>query len=145
MTKYLSYKNKSFLRYNSRLAVSLVQENWDNFATFVDKGIKSGDLQGEAVKLGHYYDEVRDRKRKVNEEFKNLNLSKDEKYIINTSIDILSSVLKKVYDIDKPKSSNRFTSKKLNSVFPVIEMFRGSEIEMENLADHIKNVQKERI
>lgn len=45
-----------------------IQKHWTKFASFVDAGIKSGKLQGKAVKLNYYYDEQRERNEIVKKE-----------------------------------------------------------------------------
>jgi hypothetical protein len=62
---------------------SYIQKNWTKFATFIDKEIKNGNLKGSAVKLNHYYDEQREYKNEVRNEFVNANLTVDQEMLLN--------------------------------------------------------------
>lgn len=68
---FLSSQNiTSFTAKNHNRVNNYIQNNWIKFATFVDKGIKSGILEGKAIKLNTYYDEQREytnqRKQEIN-------------------------------------------------------------------------------
>jgi hypothetical protein len=67
-----------------------IQNNWNKFATFVDKSIKNGIIRGERVKLNSYFDEQVEFRRKCkteestisNEEMKLINIIKNYDNII---------------------------------------------------------------
>ena len=66
----LSQNITSFTSKNHNRVNNYIQNNWIKFASFVDKGLKSGTLEGKAVKLNTYYDEQREynnqRKTEIN-------------------------------------------------------------------------------
>ena len=70
--KFLESQKVDFSHRNHRKVNKYISENWNRFATFVDKGLKSGELKGKDIKLNHYYDERKERKEMVNREYDNI-------------------------------------------------------------------------
>ena len=64
---YLDHKEVKFSKRNHRLVNSYIQENFPDFATFIDKSIKSGRLKGVSVKLNTAYEEARIVSKERNE------------------------------------------------------------------------------
>lgn len=58
-----------FTSRNHRQVNSYIQNNWNKFATFIDKSIKSGKLNGTPVKLNYYYEEERQRREAAQIEY----------------------------------------------------------------------------
>jgi hypothetical protein len=63
-------KITEFTAKNHNRVNNYIQNNWVKFATFIDKGIKSGLLKGKAIKLNYYFDEQREFKNNCKEEIK---------------------------------------------------------------------------
>lgn len=60
-----------------------IEDNWTSFASFVDKGIKSGNLKGVAVRLDYYHEEQREYIKSVKAEFEIVELTMQEISILN--------------------------------------------------------------
>lgn len=60
-----------------------IQKNWVKFASFCDKGIKSKELNGKAVRLNYSFDEQKNYQNKAREEYESLNLTLLQKAILN--------------------------------------------------------------
>jgi hypothetical protein len=60
-----------------------IEKHWNKFASFVDRGIKNGDLKGKPVKLNHHFDEQRERNERIKKEFQDVNLNSEQQRIIN--------------------------------------------------------------
>lgn len=60
-----------------------IENHWEKFCSFVDRGIKNGTLQGKAVKLNTYFDEQREYYNLVNNEFKEANLTPKQQHLLN--------------------------------------------------------------
>lgn len=73
----------NFTSKNHNRVNNYIQNNWIKFAAFCDKGIKSGELNGEAVRLNYSFEEQRNYHNKVKEEFESLNLTPLQKAILN--------------------------------------------------------------
>jgi len=52
----------TFTAKNHNRVNEYIQNNWTKFATFIDKALKAGLLEGERVKLNYYFDEQREFK-----------------------------------------------------------------------------------
>ena len=64
INSYLQHKGiTEFTAKNSTRASQYIQRNWHSWASFIDRSIKNGSLEGKAVKLNHYYDEQEKRKQ----------------------------------------------------------------------------------
>lgn len=68
---------------NGMRAHRYIQANWDKFATFVDKGLKSGRLKGKDIKLNTYYSEQKEYHNKIKAEFESVNLTEKEQELLN--------------------------------------------------------------
>lgn len=60
-----------------------IDRNWNKFATFVDRGIKSGKLKGKDIKLNTYYSEQKEYQNKTKAEFELANLTDEEQELLN--------------------------------------------------------------
>jgi hypothetical protein len=60
-----------------------IEDNWTSFASFVDKGIKSGTLKGVAIRLDYYHEEQREYVKSVKSEFESIELTSQEQEILN--------------------------------------------------------------
>lgn len=93
-----------------------IESNWTKFASFVDRGMKDGVLQGTPVKLNHHFDELRERKAVVAREFEAANLTESEKELIkfirDNGIQAIQSFLMK-NNIKPEKKETGYTSKLL--------------------------------
>lgn len=72
----------NFTSKNHNRVNKYIESNWTKFAAYCDKGLKSGELQGKAVKFNYYYDEQREYKEKVRQEYEALNLTPLQKSIL---------------------------------------------------------------
>jgi len=79
---FLEYRNETFSHKNWLKVNEYIQNHWSQFASFIDISIKNGFIEGKAVKLNYYFDEVRERNEKVNAEFASVNLSPLEKRVL---------------------------------------------------------------
>jgi len=78
---YLEHKN---VKIKGDFKISqYIEDNWTSFASFVDKGIKSGTLKGIAIRLDYYHDEQREYVKAVKSEFENIELTSQEQEILN--------------------------------------------------------------
>ena len=93
-----------------------IEKNWTKFASFVDNGIKNGTLSGQRIKLNSYYQEQKERVNIVKGEFINLELTNEQKLIINhikvNGVSKIQSFLQKQGINPLPKDYS-FTSKQL--------------------------------
>ena len=62
---------------------SYIEKHWTKFASFVDRGIKDGTLQGKAVKLNTYYDEQNEYRNIVKNEYKEAKLTAEQQKILD--------------------------------------------------------------
>jgi|CXWL01.1.fsa_nt_gi hypothetical protein len=62
---------------------SYIEKHWTKFSSFVDKGIKDGTLQGKAVKLNTYFDEVREYSAAVKKELEEVKLSVEQQNVLD--------------------------------------------------------------
>ena len=70
-----------FTAINHNKVNDYIGKNWVNFATFIDKELKSGVIQGKAIKLNTKFDEIEERQKLIDKEF--LLFTKEEKQLIN--------------------------------------------------------------
>ena len=137
---FLESENAPFTPNNVNKVNNYIQSNWTRFSSFIDKSIKSGVLNGHAVKLNTYYDELRDRKNEISSEFEKENLTKEEIKIITLNINewgqVQSFVSKKglVY----PPKNYEYTSKRLQNM-PIITLLRENNLVSELVAVIDKN------
>jgi len=120
---FLKYKG-SDLNPNHVFAVSdFIQNNWESFASFIDRSIKSGAIAGKPVKLNTYFEENRIRKETVGNEYSTL--SPDQRKLINFikkdwgTGKLQSFVTKQGYLI--PQKTNKYTSGWLNNL-PLVDL-----------------------
>lgn len=64
---YLNHKEVKFSKRNHRLVNAYIQENFPDFATFIDQAIKRGDLKGVPVRLNTEYKEAKKASKERNE------------------------------------------------------------------------------
>jgi len=98
--KFLIHCNiTEFNSKNHNRVNNYIENNWNKFANFCDKGIKSGELKGVAVKLNTYFDEQYERNLIVQNEYEEVNLTIEEekvlKYIKKEGIGKVHSFLMK--------------------------------------------------
>lgn len=72
------FNHKNGLKVSNHIA-----NNWTKFASFVDRGLKNGTLNGQRVKLNTEYDRIAEHRRKTKEEFESLNLSDEEELLLD--------------------------------------------------------------
>ena len=70
---FLQHKDiTSFTAKQQHKASNYIQQHWNEFHSFIDLSIKNGSIKGQAIKLNHHYDEERDRKDKMKEEYESI-------------------------------------------------------------------------
>jgi hypothetical protein len=129
---FLEYKETRINPKNHFVASAFVQQHWNQFATFVDQKIRSGDLKGHAVKLNSYYDELEERREQIKQEYAELpfELSKDELRIIRLERHELSPIHSLIgkAGLKTPKSDVNFVSKRLQRGIPLILLLRENNL-----------------
>jgi hypothetical protein len=87
---------------NHKKVNDYIQNNWNKFATFVDKSLKDGVVQGERIKLNTYFDEQKEfrDKCKIEESI----ISNEEMHLIN--------IIKKYDDIIQFNKCHSFLNKR---------------------------------
>lgn len=119
---FLKSENCDFEAKHHNRVNTYIEKHWVRFASFVDKGIKDGTLQGRAVKLNTYFDEAREYRKVVMNEFKEVNLTPEQQkmldHIRRNGIGKLHSVMAKA-GIQPVKKNYDFKSKNLQWL-PVI-------------------------
>jgi hypothetical protein len=122
---FLEHCGKKCSYRDYRNASDYIQANWNRFATFIDKALLSGELKGQRVKLNTYYEEQAERNREIAQEFKSVELSKEEKAILNIpshEFGVVHSVIAKA-GFKSPQKEYSYTSKKLQNM-PLILLLR---------------------
>lgn len=79
---YLQHKGVSFSKRNQHLRNDFIQDNWTSFASWVDKGIKSGKLNGKDVRLNYSFAEQREYKDRVKQEHESVKPTQDEEMLL---------------------------------------------------------------
>lgn len=128
-----------FTSKNHNRVNDFIEANWNRFATFVDKGIKSGELKGQAIKLNTYFSEKRERDQTARDEFKSLNLSKGEIFIINLErheFSPIDSILSK-NGLNRPSNDLSYTSKKLQRL-PILRLLQENNL-LEQAIEAVKS------
>lgn len=70
VAKYLQYRNVTDFKPKQHEKVNnYINNNWNNFANFIDKSLKSGTIKGKPCKLNTYFGERREYNIKVSDEF----------------------------------------------------------------------------
>ena len=100
-----------------------IQENWEKFCSFVDRGLKNKTLHGQRVKLNSYFDEQKQYKEAVRAEFEALNLTQEQKKLLsyirhNGASQIHSFLQKNGYSV--PKKEMSYHSKTLRFL-PIVD------------------------
>jgi hypothetical protein len=94
-----------------------IQANWTRFCSWVDKGLREGTLNGKSVKLNTYYDEIKERQAEIFEEYRSLNLSKEQEELLNIvfedNFQSAQSFLSKIKNTIIEKKNQTYTSNKL--------------------------------
>jgi len=112
---YLKYKE---VKIKGDFKISeYIENNWTSFASFIDKGIKSGDLKGVAIRLDYHHEEQREYIKSVKAEFEIVELTMQEITILNKikkeyGVGFIHSFLMKK-DIKPLPKDFSFKSKKL--------------------------------
>ena len=142
ISKFLEQEKITKFTVNNHNKVNnYIQNNWIKFATFVDKGIKSGLLKGKVIKLNTYFDEQR--------EFKN-NCKKEIKLITKEEMQLITLISK--YDdlmhlsrtssffgrknIKMPSNQEGFSRK--YKILPKIQFILNSDLKEEYI-NYLKN------
>jgi len=80
ISDFLESQNEKFC--GIRKAEIFIQNNWNKFASFVDKGLKAGTLTGRDVRLNYGYEEQAKRNALIREEEKMLTNDEFELYLL---------------------------------------------------------------
>lgn len=124
---------------NSKKAANIINKNFVSFASFCDKSIKEGTLEGKAVKLNTYYDERREYKQQAYKEYKEANLTAEHEFLLSVikkdlGCSKLSSFLAKNgiehVEMDKSKAARRL------QYLPIINLVIENGID--NFKAHVK-------
>jgi hypothetical protein len=134
----------NFSAKNHNRVNSYIETNWTKFASFVDKELKNGNLKGRAIKLNTYFDEQRERKEKVKDEYNSIELSIQQQQLLfrirKEGIGFIQSFLMKNGIKPLPKDSS-FTSKVL-SWLPLVNQAIENDIIISNTYNEKTNNNK---
>jgi hypothetical protein len=141
---FLKHQGVAFTSKNHNRVNDYIDKNWNRFATFVDKGIRAGTLNGNPVKLNTYYAEQEERRNIVASEFDNEELSGEEKWILTYigkhGVGNVQSYLSKVQKQHSPAKDYSYTSKKLQWL-PLVKMIENKQQLIDFLKEKLKKQQ----
>jgi len=133
---FLKSEGCDFTAKNHNRVNNYLQSNWNKWATFVDKGLKDGTLSGTSKKLNHYFDEEKERRERVNKEFKEIDLTPEQMKVFDFmkehGVGKIQSILMKS-GFSAPGKNYEYESRKLQWL-PLVNKVIESEIDL-NIID----------
>ena len=113
---FLKEEGAGFTYDSTKKANDYIERNWEKFASFCDRKIKTKELPGKAVKLNTHFDEERERGARIRDEMDAANMTFIERnYVQFADMRKVQSFLSKK-GINQLKKDCEFESKKMRDL-----------------------------